>query len=282
MDLKKEIKLSDLFRRNGQDGTDGNGSDESPGGEAKARRLFSRAPKEPKEPKEPKQPMNGKGRFGADAKTAPPIPHIPLMRAFDLLPKEQARRAAERRPGIAQIAVALVAVVALGALGALFLTTDSGLKQKQSERDQLKTQLAALEVQAKERSTGGTSGLEDERLARTTALATALSGRVAWDRLLRDISLVLPADVYLTALTVQSPTPAAAPAAAPATTSSTPVTHFAIAGSTGEQQDVALLLSRLAILPELSGVQLISSLRGDEGDIVFTINAAVRHESVTP
>jgi Tfp pilus assembly protein PilN len=285
MDLKKEIKLSDLFRRNGQDAADGNGADASPEGETKARRMFSRGPKEPKAPKapkEPKEPKVGNGRFGGEAKTAPPIPHIPLMRAFDLLPKEQVRSAVDRRVGVAQIAIAVVAVVALGALGALFLTTDSSLKDKRSESAQLEAQLAALQVQARERSSGGTSGLEGERLARTTALATALSGRVAWDRLLRDISLVLPSDVFLTALTVQSPTPAVAPAAAVAPAGGTPVTHFAIAGSTDEQQDVALLLSRLAILPELSGVQLVSSLRGDEGDIVFTINAAVRHEAATP
>jgi Tfp pilus assembly protein PilN len=279
MDLKKEIKLSDLFRRNGQDGAEGNGADESPAGEAKARRLFNRPPKEPKAPKEPK---TKNGRFGAEAKTAPPIPQIPLMRAFDLLPKEHVRSAAERRPGIAQIAVAVVAVVALSILGALFLMTDSSLKEKRSERDQLKAQLAVLQVQARDASSGGTSGLEDERLSRTTALATALSGRVAWDRLLRDISLVLPADVYLTALTAQSPTPAVAPVAAPTTTSGAPATHFSIVGTTDEQQDVALLLSRLAILPELSGVQLITSSRGDDGDISFSINAAVRHEAATP
>jgi Tfp pilus assembly protein PilN len=285
MDLKKEIKLSDLFRRNGQDGADGNGADESPDGEAKARRLFSRAPKAPKapnEPKAPKEPKAGNRRFGADARTAPPVPHIPLMRAFDLLPKEHTRKSAERRPGIAQIAVALVAVVAMGALGALFLMTDAGVTDKRSEHEQLQAQLTALEVQAKEASSGGTSGLEDERLARTGALATALSGRVAWDRLLRDISLVLPSDVYLNALTVSSPTPAAAPVGAAATTSSTPATHFAIVGITDEQPDVALLLSRLALLPELSGVQLVSSQRGDDGDITFAINAAVRHEAATP
>ena len=278
MDLKKEIKLSDLFRRNGQDGAEGNGADESPGGEAKARRLFSRPPKEPKAPKEPK---TRNGRFGAEAKTAPPVPRIPLMRAFDLLPKEHVRSAAERRPGLAQIGVAVLAVVALSILGALFLMTDSSLKEKRSERDQLKAQLAVLQVQAREASSGGTSGLEDERLSRTTALATALSGRVAWDRLLRDVSLVLPADVYLTALTAQSPTPAVAPVAAP-TTDGAPATHFSIVGTTDEQQDVALLLSRLAILPELSGVQLITSSRGDDGDISFSINATVRHEAATP
>ena len=48
------------------------------------------------------------------------------------------------------------------------------------------------------------------------------------------------------------------------------------------QQDVALLLSRLAILPELSGVRLVTSSRGDDGAISFSINAAVRHEAATP
>lgn len=275
MDLKKEIKLSDLFKRNGQDApTNGDASEDSPG-EAKSRRLFSRSPKEPKAPKTPKT----NGSLGADAKTAPPIPHIPLMRAFDLLPKEHAGYAAERRPGIAQIAVALIAVVAMAVLGALFLMTDSSLKDKGNERDQLKAQLAVLEVQAKKPSTGPAPGLEDERLARTAGLATALSGRVVWDRLLRDVSLVLPDEVYLTALTLVSPTPASAPIAAE---TSTTATHFAIAGKTDEQKDVALLLSRLSILPELTGVQLVSSQRGDDGDIVFTINAAVRHEVATP
>ena len=287
MDLKKEIKLSDLFKRNGQEAaaaTNGEAPDDSPAG-AKPRRLFSRAPKEPKQPKEPKAPKAPKapksanGSFGAEAKTAPPVPHIPLMRAFDLLPKEHAGHGAERRPGIAQVGVALLAVVALAVLGALFLMTDSGLKDKRKEKEQLKAQLAVLEVQAKKASTGSSPGLEDERLARTAGLATALSGRVAWDRLLRDVSLVLPDEVYLTALTAVSPTPASAPVAAETTTT---VTHFAIAGKTNEQKDVALLLSRLSILPELTGVQLVSSQRGDDDDIVFTINAAVRHEAATP
>jgi Tfp pilus assembly protein PilN len=275
MDLKKEIKLSDLFRRNGKDTAEE--ADEGAPEEPKAkRRLFSRVPRDSNGAGEP---TGDNGHLGAAAKTAPPVPQIPLMRAFDLLPKDQRREDSERRPGLIQIGVALFAVVILAALGALFLMTSSSLNDKRRERDALQSQLAALQVQAEKPSSNAGPELEGERAARTNALATALSGRVAWDRLLRDISLVLPADVYLTALTAQSPTPASAPT--PAATSTT-ATQFAITGTTGNQEDVALLLSRLSILPELSGVQLVSSLRGDEGDIVFSISAAVRHEAATP
>jgi Tfp pilus assembly protein PilN len=273
MDLKKEIKLSDLFRRNGKEST--NGADAGPPEEPEPkRRLFSRAPKNGDEPGE----VNGNGKLDAASRTAPPVPQIPLMRAFDLLPKEQRRQESEGRPGLIQIGVALVAVVVLAALGALFLMSNSTVNGKRRERDALAAQLKVLEAQAQKPSPTAGPELEEEHVARTNALATALSGRVAWDRLLRDVSLVLPSEVYLTALTAQSPTPASAPTAA-----TTSTTQFAISGTTARQENVALLLSRLAILPELSGVKLVSALRGDQDDVVFTINAVVRHEgAATP
>ena len=272
MDLKKEIKLSDLFRRNGEKST--NGTEESPLEEPKPkRRLFSRPPKNGDAP----EAQYDNGKLDADAKTAPPIPQIPLMRAFDLLPKDHRRQESERRPGLIQIGIALVAVVVLAGLGALFLMSSSTVSGKRRERDALQSQLNSLKVQAEKPSPTAGPELEDERVQRTNALATALSGRVAWDRLLRDVSLVLPSEVYLTALTASSPTPASAPTAAAAASS----TQFAISGTTARQEYVALLLSRLSILPELSGVKLVSALRGDEGDVVFTINAVVRHEAPT-
>jgi Tfp pilus assembly protein PilN len=272
MDLKKEIKLSDLFRRNGKDST--NGSDESLPEESKPkRRLFSRAATNGDAPAE----ANGNGKLDAASKTAPPVPQIPLMRAFDLLPKEQRRQESERRPGLVQIGIALVAVVVMAALGALFLMSSSSVNDKRRDRDALAEQLRVLEAQAEEEpSTTAGPELAEERVARSNALGIALSGRVAWDRLLRDVSLVLPSEVFLTALTAQSPTPASAPTAAASST-----TQFAISGTTARQENVALLLSRLAILPELSGVKLVSALRGDQGDVVFTINAVVRHEAAT-
>jgi hypothetical protein len=277
MDLKKEIKLSDLFRRNGKEST--NGWDESPPEEPKPkRRLFSRAAKNGDAPAEADGNGSGSGNAKLDAasKTAPPVPQIPLMRAFDLLPKEQRRQESEGRPGLIQIGIALVAVVVMAALGALFLMSSSSVNDKRRDRDALAEQLRVLEAQAEEPAPTAGPELAEERVARTNALGVALSGRVAWDRLLRDVSLVLPSEVFLTALTAQSPTPASAPTAAASST-----TQFAISGTTARQENVALLLSRLAILPELSGVKLVSALRGDQGDVVFTINAVVRHEAAT-
>jgi Tfp pilus assembly protein PilN len=281
MDLKKEIKLSDLFRRNGKDSSE-NGQAADEAAEPK-RRLFSRAPKAPKEPKAPKAPRapKGKSALDADARTAPPVPQIPLMRAFNLLPREARRETATRRPGLAQVAVALVAIVALAALGAMFLMTDASLQDKRGERDALQQQLRALQAQVDESERGGQQPeLASEQAARTTALAKALRARVAWDRLLRELALVLPGDVYVQTLTANAPAPLVA-VTAQTNTSGAPV-HFALTGSTDKQADVALTLSRLSIIPELTNVRLVSAQRPAVGEaIVFTINATVRHEGVT-
>src|SRR3954462_9106526 len=47
--------------------------------------------------------------------------------------------------------------------------------------------------------------LAGEESARVSALSTALGSRVAWDRVSREFSLVLPDDVWLTTLTAKSP-----------------------------------------------------------------------------
>lgn len=278
MDLKKEIKLSDLFRRNGKESSEnGQVADEA----AEPRRsLFSRARKAPKEPKAPTAPK-GKGALDADARTAPPVPQIPLMRAFNLLPREARRETATRRPGLAHVAVAVVAIVALAALGAMFLMTDASLQDKRGERDALQQQLQALQAQIDKSERGGQQpDLADEQAARTAALATALRARVAWDRLLRELALVLPGDVYVQTLTAKAPAPLAAVTAE--TNSSGAPVHFALTGSTDKQADVALTLSRLSVIPELTNVRLVSAQRPAVGDaIVFTINATVRHEGVT-
>src|SRR5207302_1216483 len=67
--------------------------------------------------------------------------------------------------------------------------------------------------------------LRAERDQRVAALAAALSQRVAWDRILRQISSILPEDVWLTSIDAQSPTAdAASSTPAPTTTTSTDTT----------------------------------------------------------
>ena len=137
----------------------------------------------------------------------------------------------------------------------------------------------------------------DQRIA---ALSSALDGRLAWDRVLREISAVLPGDVWLTSLTAEHSTPPPAPATTTATTttestttttSTTPAPALAaplppptagplnIAGYTYSQEGVARFLTRLGVVPALQDVTLLSSERTTvAGRRVFTfsIKADVR------
>jgi Tfp pilus assembly protein PilN len=105
-----------------------------------------------------------------------------------------------------------------------------------------------------------TAALVQERSDRESALAVALTGRVAFDTLMRQISLVLPEDAWLTQLSATAPAPAAteeAAAAAPAPESDS----VTIQGATWSHDGVAVVLGRLGALPTLTGVRLTGSTR---------------------
>jgi Tfp pilus assembly protein PilN len=206
------------------------------------------------------------------------------MHAFNFLPREEAQQTVMRgRPGPAQLALAVAALLLIAALAAMFLVMNARLADKERERDDLRAELAREEVPAEEPVQPGTDpALVEERNKRTAALANALGSRVAWDRLLRELSLVLPDDVWLTTLTANAPG-ASGTATATGTTSTPPPTAtgtgFQVVGYSYDQEGVAELLSRLAVLPELASVQLVSSARtkiGETDVVEFTISATVK------
>ena len=191
---------------------------------------------------------------------APPTPAVPLMRAFNLLPRDDVRDGRGRRPSTAQLVLAVVALVALAALGAYFLMLNASVADKRAEADSLRAAAAARPNPAVPESSGdeeANTQLQQEQEARTVALASALGRRVAWDRLLREFSLVVPDDVSLTKMSATGTVGAVDPAA-PAGTP-LPESTFTIEGYTKSQESVARLLARLAVLPELSAVDLESS-----------------------
>jgi Tfp pilus assembly protein PilN len=276
MDLKKEIKVSDLFRRRRDPAADNVPKEEKPPAEPKERKSFSFSlgRKEAKAPKEPKAPRVKT----TAAKTVTPPPAVPLMRAFDLMPKEETREKGAR-VGLAKIAVALLGLVLLAGLAAAYLFTGAGVMSKQGKLDDLRAQLAELEVPAEE-PTPDASALAGDGQARTTALSAALTTRIAWDRVLREVSLVVPEDVWLTQLSASTPGAAQGGAgAAPAvTTGSTSPNSLAAVGFAGSQESVALFLARLESIPELTSVQLQASTRTESETgraYAFTILAGV-------
>ena len=195
------------------------------------------------------------------------------MRAVNLLPSKKEIRERRRQAPVAALG-GVVGVVAVTAVLALwFLSASSAVSERQGEVDALRAELAAVPAPAPRDTSGDT--LQQEKAARVTALSAALGKRVAWDRVLRELSLVTPNDVWLTTLQATSPT---------ASGSSTGGGAFSISGRTYSHDSVARLLARLSLVPDLDQVKLEkSTLNKIEGrDIVeFTIGAAVRARGAT-
>ncbi len=195
------------------------------------------------------------------------------MRAVNLLPKEVPVKSFEAKRGVVFGAAGGFAVVTV-ALAALMFSAGGSLGEQQAELDTLNAELAALpRPEPDGGQTGVDAALAAEKNDRITALSGALSSRVAWDRVLRQISLVLPEDVWLTGLTSQ-----AAETPDPGTTEAVGASII-LTGSTYSHSGVARLLARLGVLPALSNVQLQSSttLKLEPRSIVqFSIYAGVK------
>jgi hypothetical protein len=190
------------------------------------------------------------------------------MRAVNLLPYADQpsswRGAASTRfSGVNQLWLSgAFAGLTATVLAALFLLSSSTLSEKRDELQTLEAERAAIAPMADQ-----VNAKLAERKSREAALASALQQRVAWDRLLRRVSQVLPGEVVTTGLRASVPTAATA---APGSTTTTAPAAAAAPGSAptgftltayGSSQDVAAQsLKRLALLPELTNVQLVSSI----------------------
>lgn len=205
------------------------------------------------------------------------------MRAVNLLPKDDAQRGRRQQNLPALISTGLIVLVT-GLVGVFYFSAKSAATTNELELQDAKAELALLPTPSELASqTAGQRKLASERHARITALSAALSHRVAWDRVLREVSLVLPDDVWLTQLAAFSPKPptgstpsATAPGAVPQ--------GFTMAGYTYSHEAVARLLTRLSVVPGLQNVWLERSLRTKlvgRYVITFTIRADVRAPGAT-
>lgn len=200
------------------------------------------------------------------------------MRAINLLPKDLSR--GQQKVQWIVVAPVLGVVLLSAVLSIMFLSASGKVKDRQAQLDTLTAELAAI-------PTPDTSKLQTqnalaaEKQTRVTALNTALSHRVAWDRIFRELSLVLPDDVWLTNVSASAPVSAStvSPPAPAAAGASVAATGFTIDGYTYTQAGVARLLQRLAVIPDLVNVQLQTSgltLSGNASIVHFIIAADVR------
>lgn len=205
------------------------------------------------------------------------------MRAVNLLPRADQTRTARKQNVPVLISTAVIVLVT-GLVGLTYLSSKGTAETNQSELEGAKAELALLpsvsDINAED---APRRTLKSEHDARVTALSSALTRRIAWDRILREISLVLPNDVWLRTMNATSPTPAAG--ASPAVTPpGLPPTLMTMEGSTYSHDAVARLLTRLSVIPDLTNVWLAKSELGSVGGrqiVQFTILADVRQAGAT-
>jgi Tfp pilus assembly protein PilN len=213
------------------------------------------------------------------------------MRAINLLPRDEKRRTGPTIPTAVAFTVLAGLILVTAVLGLLVVSAHGKVKSRQLELAQKEAELAAIPVPA-QKQLQQQDALVTDKQARVAALNSALSRRIAWDRVLREFALVLPDDVWLLSLSAKAPTPAtSAPTSSSSTSSSSSSSSstsapalggqlgFNIEGYTYSHDAVARLLSRLAVVPDLEQVQLVTSERtvlGSRSIIHFRIAANVK------
>ena len=186
------------------------------------------------------------------------------MRAVNLLPGES-KATARRAPQPAVLAGAIVGLASVVIIGGGNLIQAQRVASAQKALNAAKIQLAATPLPPKTPTvTPPPAAVAQQMQPRLAAVSSVISTRVAWDRVLREFSLVLPPGIQVQSLALTEP--------AAATQSSV---GFELNGLTYTYDDVARLLSRMALIPDLTDVTLKSS--GIAQNVVsFEIDANVK------
>jgi Tfp pilus assembly protein PilN len=208
------------------------------------------------------------------------------MRAINLLPRDEKRRTGPSIPTPVAISTLAGLIAATGLIALLLVSAHGKVQSRELELAQKEAELAAIPVPAQKQLQQQDALVTDQK-ARVDALNSALSKRIAWDRVLREFALVLPDDVWLLSMSAKAPSfSTATPTSSSSGTDSSTTTPslggtlgFNIEGYTYSHDAVARLLSRLSVVPDLEQVQLVTSERAKLGNrtvIHFRIGANVR------
>jgi Tfp pilus assembly protein PilN len=195
------------------------------------------------------------------------------MRPVNLMNKQQAQK--RSLPPVAVMVAALAPVAAIAIVFAAYSYEHGKVQKGQNRLAAVQAEIAAIPPPHAQ-STSILASIATDRNARQSSLDAALADRFDLDGALIAIARVLPSDVWLTSLSLDSPTPADTPPPTPTTTTGSTTTStttttatttaptvnvnaFTISGYTYSQASVANLLTQLSLLPQLSDVTLSSS-----------------------
>jgi Tfp pilus assembly protein PilN len=175
------------------------------------------------------------------------------MNAVNLIPLESRGAGSNGRAGVGAYAV-LGGLAALVAASTLWTVTGKQISEREATLAQVTAQAQAAEASAGDATPFQQfSQIAQQRSETVKSLATT---RFDWSHAMREISRVLPADVWMTTMTGSAgatddaPTPASSAAPAPT---------FELVGCTRSQTQVANLMARLRAVDGVRKVSLRSS-----------------------
>jgi Tfp pilus assembly protein PilN len=199
------------------------------------------------------------------------------MKAVNLIPTDQRRaQASGERAGGAYVVLGVLTVLLMLALA--YVVTANSVNDNKSKAAKASQEADALEAQASQLdSFTDFASIKEQRLA---AVKTAAETRFDWERLMREISRVMPDGSWLQTTEASVKGDTSDPAtAAPATANpleaaaAGPVSPSAtFVGCTPRQSEVAKILVRLRGMHRVTDVELNESLR-EEGVSDVTVES---------
>jgi Tfp pilus assembly protein PilN len=188
------------------------------------------------------------------------------VRPVNLIPPEERHGGTPVRTGpIAYLLVGALAI-ALAAVTMVVLANNK-IDDRKAEIAQLNQQEAAASSQAAQLQPF--IQFSDSEHQRTDAVRAVANSRFDWERVMRELSLVLPNDVSLTDLTATAPN-AASTDAGTTTTSAPTVPTLELIGCAQGHDGVAAFLSALRDIDGVTSVDLQSSERAGAQDTTST------------
>jgi Tfp pilus assembly protein PilN len=186
------------------------------------------------------------------------------VRPVNLIPQDQRRRTPSEGSGRGAHAVLGVLAVLL-AMAVVYVLTANSVTEKNSQAEEARVEAEQLEAQAVQKE----SFTDFAEIAQTRAasVAAVANTRFDWERLMRELSRVMPDGSWLTGASASatgSTDPGAAPAdpaAAAAPAAGTP--SATLTGCTPKHSDVARMMVRLRQLHRVVDVSLTQSSRGE-------------------
>jgi Tfp pilus assembly protein PilN len=182
------------------------------------------------------------------------------VKAVNLIPSDQRRaKASGERSGGAYVVLGVLGVLLVMALA--YVITANGVNDKTSKAAKAQREAETLEAQASQLdSFTDFASIKEQRLA---AVVTAAQTRFDWERLIRELSRVMPAGSWLQttqASVLGDPNAVATPTAVPTAVAPTGPSATLV-GCTPKQSEVAKILVRLRSLHRVVDVELNESLR---------------------